>query len=284
MKTKLQLQKTGDVKTPTRGTAGSAGIDFYLPNDFQTVLLRPHEDILISSYIKCKIPTGYALLAVNKSGVATKLKLQVGACLVDEDYTGVIHLHVFNYSNENVVLNPGDKLIQFILIEANYIDIEVVDNINFNETERGSGGFGSTNNKDLSEFEMALLDQPKTSSETTVQKQETEKKPTLKTFNKTCTVVKIDHEKESIKAKGTYKRTYFRDVDTNDIYILDVSYMCPQFKDLDMGDTITGVEVFKNNKTNKLHIDGKSKIVRLGKWGVVKELLYGDKIQTGIIF
>jgi dUTP pyrophosphatase len=284
MKTKLQLQKTGDVKTPTRGTSGSAGIDFYIPNDFQTALLRPQEDILISSHIKCKIPTGYALLAVNKSGVATKLKLQVGACLVDEDYTGVIHLHVFNYSNQNVILNPGDKLVQFILIEANYIDIEVVDNINFNETERGSGGFGSTNNKDLSEFEMALLDQPKTSSETSQPKPQAKKKPTLKTFNKTCTVVRVDPEKESIKAKGTYKRTYFRDVDTNDIYILDVSYMCPQFKGLDMGDTITGVEVFKNAKTNKLHIDGKSRIVRLGKWGVVKELLYSDKIQTGIIF
>jgi dUTP pyrophosphatase len=140
----MKIQKIRSVKTPTRGTSKSAGIDFYTPDDMTPILLGPGEDALIPSGIKVQVPTGYALIAFNKSGIATKNKLTKGAEVVDEDYTGEIHIHVFNTGKTTTLINPGQKLIQFILIEMNYDNIEVVDSLDDIETERGAGGFGST--------------------------------------------------------------------------------------------------------------------------------------------
>lgn len=138
----MKVQKLRDVKTPSRGTSVSAGIDFYVPEDFETQVLKPGESVLIPSGIKAQVPRGYALIAFNKSGVATKQGLQVGACVVDEDYRLEIHLHVVNISDKDQTVATGQKLVQFVLIPVSYFDIEEVDNIE-NNTER-KGGFGST--------------------------------------------------------------------------------------------------------------------------------------------
>ena len=79
----MKIQKIRDVKTPGRGTSQSAGIDFYVPEDFTTSVLQPGESVLIPSGIKVQVPTGYMLTAFNKSGVATKQGLSIGACVVD---------------------------------------------------------------------------------------------------------------------------------------------------------------------------------------------------------
>jgi len=139
---KMKVQKLRNVKTPSRGTSVSAGIDFYVPEDFETQVLKPGQSVLIPSGIKAQVPRGYALIAFNKSGVATKQGLQVGACVVDEDYRLEIHLHVINISDKNQTVVTGQKLVQFILMPVSYLDIEEVDNIE-NNTER-KGGFGST--------------------------------------------------------------------------------------------------------------------------------------------
>ena len=141
----LQFQRVRDVKAPQRGTSGSAGIDFFVPDDFENKRLWPGDDINIPSGIKCKIPHGYALIAFNKSGVALK-GLQVGACVVDEDYQGEVHLHVYNRTNETVLITPGDKLVQFVLVPVLYADLKEVDEIEWSASERGTGAFGSTNN------------------------------------------------------------------------------------------------------------------------------------------
>lgn len=138
----MKVQKLRNVKTPSRGTSVSAGIDFYVPEDFETQVLKPGQSVLIPSGIKAQVPRGYALIAFNKSGVATKQGLQVGACVVDEDYRLEIHLHVINISDKNQTVVTGQKLVQFILMPVSYLDIEEVDNIE-NNTER-KGGFGST--------------------------------------------------------------------------------------------------------------------------------------------
>jgi dUTP pyrophosphatase len=145
---KVKFFKTKTVKTPTRGTEKSAGIDFYVPDEFNPVTLAPNQDILIPSGLKARIPEGYALIANNKSGVATKKKLIVGASVVDEDYTGEIHLHLINAGQSDVEIHPGDKILQFILEKQEYCGIEVVESLeslydNF-ESSRGEGGFGST--------------------------------------------------------------------------------------------------------------------------------------------
>lgn len=140
----MKIQKIRNVKTPARGTKQSAGIDFYVPEDFASVVLQPGESVLIPSGIKVQVPTGYMLTAFNKSGVATKNGLSVGACVVDEDYEGEVHLHLVNVSSFNTLIEPGKKIVQFILIPVNYEDVEVVEELESRNTERGAGGFGST--------------------------------------------------------------------------------------------------------------------------------------------
>ena len=140
----MKVLKTRNVKLPSRGTPESAGIDFYTPNDFEDKVLQPGEAVLIPSGIKAQVPRGYALIAFNKSGVATKQGLSVGACVVDEDYRLEIHLHVINTSNQEQVIKSGQKLVQFILIPVGYLDVVEVDELQERYTTRGAGGFGST--------------------------------------------------------------------------------------------------------------------------------------------
>ena len=140
----MKIQKIRNVKTPNRGTNYSAGIDFYVPEDFKEIVINIGESVLVPSGIKAYIPFGYMLLALNKSGVSTKLGLQVGAQVVDEDYEGEIHLHVTKITNGSVSIIPGMKLIQLVLVPVNYENIEVVEFLEPRNTERGDKGFGST--------------------------------------------------------------------------------------------------------------------------------------------
>lgn len=145
----MKIFKTRDVKTPTRGTSKSAGIDFYVPNDFPGEhFLAPGDSVLVPSGIKAKIPEGYALIFGDKSGVATKKGLIVGAKVVDEDYQGEMNLHVINVSGEVTSIKPGEKLVQGLLLQVFYDTVEECDSLEElfggETTERGEGGFGST--------------------------------------------------------------------------------------------------------------------------------------------
>lgn len=144
----MKISKVREVKTPIRGTDGSAGIDFYVPFDYPQNLcsISPGERFFIPSGIKANVPEGFALIAMNKSGIALKKGLLVGACVVDSDYQGEIHLHLVNTGTKTVAIEPGDKLTQFLLIPVNHCSVEVVDESSLFEAEttRGSGGFGST--------------------------------------------------------------------------------------------------------------------------------------------
>ena len=162
----MKIAKVRDVKTPERGTDKSAGIDFFVPDDFIEKILPPQRDMLIPSGIKAKIPEGYMLMGAEKSGVVTSRQAAVlagrtpkptayssivvlGAKIVDEDYQGEIHIHLVNVGNEYVTIKPGTKIAQFILVPVSYDDIEVVPETELfsEETSRGEGGFGSTGDK-----------------------------------------------------------------------------------------------------------------------------------------
>ncbi len=70
----------------------------------------------------------------------------MGACVVDEDYQGEIHLHLFNNNQEVVNLEGGEKIVQFLLLSVKYPGVEVVPDkeLFYSVTTRGAGGFGST--------------------------------------------------------------------------------------------------------------------------------------------
>lgn len=170
----LKFLKIRDVKSPVRGTAEAAGVDFFVPNyneKFEKDLkeknptisintvdnnelyikLEPGQRALIPSGIKTWMTPGTALIAANKSGVASKKGLIFGAQVVDSDYAGEVHISVINTSNDTVMIKTGEKLIQFIHTPVLLTPIEEVDEYMFNalhdKSQRGEGGFGSTGTK-----------------------------------------------------------------------------------------------------------------------------------------
>ena len=93
----------------------------------------------------CNINT--YLDANNKSGVATKYHLLVGASVVDADYQGEVHLNVHNTGNLPVTIFAGQKLVQFIHKYYINTDWQEISNEQYNEiqvSDRGAGGFGSS--------------------------------------------------------------------------------------------------------------------------------------------
>lgn len=143
---KIQIQKVREVKTPTRGTSNSAGIDLYLPDNYISVPtpIEPGESLFIPSGIKVRIPDGYALIAFNKSGVAVKQGFHVGAQVIDSDYDGEVHINVTNVSGDVQTIVPKQKIIQLILLPIILAEVEELSELPSRDTERGEGGFGST--------------------------------------------------------------------------------------------------------------------------------------------
>jgi deoxyuridine 5'-triphosphate nucleotidohydrolase len=128
--------------------------DFYecsvSPNlDSMTITVAPHGRINIPSGIRVIIyDTDTCLLAVNKSGVATKKGLVMSACLVDPDYQGEIHLGVINTGDEPVQIKTGEKLVQFMHLPVLHTFFQEVSFEDFDklkpDSNRGCRGFGSS--------------------------------------------------------------------------------------------------------------------------------------------
>jgi deoxyuridine 5'-triphosphate nucleotidohydrolase len=162
----IKYTKVREVKSPTRATTVAAGIDFYVPEDFEPLRLYPRHDVLIPSGIKMRVPMGHMLYITNKSGVASSneakeragLKLSEilegvlikGADTIDEDYQGEIHLHLINLGQGSMEIKPGMKIAQGVLIPVNYATpVEVLSAQElFRDTPstRKDNGFGSTSN------------------------------------------------------------------------------------------------------------------------------------------
>ena len=172
----LKYTKVRKVQSLNRPHADDAGIDFYVPEDidettFMTkcditksypivnysdgvvkdITLKPGQSVLIPSGIHVKVPKGYALIYMNKSGIAAKRHLYVGSCVVDENYTGECHLHLTNVGSSEVVISAGDKIVQGLVIPINYCQAEEISDLDSLykdfESDRGAGGFGSSGTK-----------------------------------------------------------------------------------------------------------------------------------------
>lgn len=143
----LHYSRVRTVKKPERGSEESAGIDFFVPMGLGRIQINKNQSALIPSGIHVNIPKGWALIAFNKSGVATKKGLIVGACVVDSDYQGEVHIHVINTLDSEVIVEPGEKLVQFLLVPIGLPEVKEIRDKDFlypEVSERGSGGFGST--------------------------------------------------------------------------------------------------------------------------------------------
>ena len=141
----MKYTKTKEVRSPNRGTPGSAGIDFYIPVGFDQKI-DPGCSALVPTGIKVNIPNGTMLQVCNKSSIAVKKGLLVGAEIIDFDYQGEIFINVWNVSNSTVILSSGSKLAQLILVPILFPVLERVQEKNLYEevTSRGDGALGST--------------------------------------------------------------------------------------------------------------------------------------------
>ena len=128
-----------DAVIPQRAHQGDAGMDVYTIEDIK---IHPRSDVVTGLGLACQFSPEYVLLVFNKSGRATKLKLDKGAEVIDSSYRGELHVHLFNHSDEWVFIPKGEKIAQFILMPIWNGEPEEVEELS--DTSRGAGGFGST--------------------------------------------------------------------------------------------------------------------------------------------
>ena len=108
-------------------------------------ILKPQEKVNIPSGIHYKMGSDRALIAFNKSGVASKDGLVMGASVCDESYQGEVHMNVINTSNNDVKIYENQKLVQFIELPIILSEIkeEAIGGFFEEITSRGAKGFGA---------------------------------------------------------------------------------------------------------------------------------------------
>lgn len=93
------------------------------------------------------------LFPVHLSELKKHLALQNTVGIIDSDYRGSIRLKFFNYGNEDVTIDDGEYIAQMIIVPYTSVDLQKVDTLDeLSETERGAGGFGSTNNPQIKNY------------------------------------------------------------------------------------------------------------------------------------
>lgn len=170
----LFFTRIREVKSPCKAHPTDAGIDFFVPDkkswtdEYKSMVrnysknpaeqdlvfigvngveVAPGAHVAIPSGIKTIIPQGLAMMMVNKSGVATKLKLDHSACLIDSEYRDELIFCFFNNNQDRVVIEPGMKITQGLIVPVYNVQMQEVLNCVYedlgSQTNRG-GGFGST--------------------------------------------------------------------------------------------------------------------------------------------
>ena len=129
---------------PTYATAGSAGADLYALPVGDPVVVNPGETAFLRTGLAAAIPAGYVGLIFARSGLACKRGLapanKVG--VIDSDYRGEWMIALHNHGDTPQIVNPGDRIAQFVLVPVLTPLVAEVDSLD--ETARGEGGFGST--------------------------------------------------------------------------------------------------------------------------------------------
>ena len=147
MKQTVKFKKlTPNAIVPTYGTEFSAGADLY-SGMTEPVIINAGTTEFIKTGIAMEIPEGLVGLVYARSGMACKKGLapanKVG--VIDADYRGEILVALYNQSSISQIIEDGERIAQLVITPFLRADFEETDNLL--ETERGSGGFGSTGRK-----------------------------------------------------------------------------------------------------------------------------------------
>lgn len=129
-----------DAIVPTRGSDRSVGYDLYSSEDAMVPCQAGRA--LVGTGITVVLPEGVYGRVAPRSGLAVKHCINVGAGVIDPDYTGEIKVILFNHGLKDFEIKKGDRIAQLVLERCETPPIEEINIIE--DTERGSGGFGST--------------------------------------------------------------------------------------------------------------------------------------------
>lgn len=138
---KIQIVNTGHQPLPSYATPDSAGLDLRA-NLEAPITLHPMERQLIPTGLHIALPSGYEAQVRPRSGLALKHGI---TCLnspgtVDADYRGELKVILVNLSNEDFVINDGERIAQMVIAQYAKTEFELVETLP--DTERGEGGFG----------------------------------------------------------------------------------------------------------------------------------------------
>lgn len=145
-KVKIKVLEKDGLNLPKYGTELSAGADIYSYNQ-EPIELKAGETKLIPTGLQLDIPDGYEIQLRPRSGLALKHQLTMlnTPATIDADYKGEIGVILTNLGKENFIVEPGMRIAQMVLNRVEQIKWEITDNIG--ESDRGTGGFGSTGTK-----------------------------------------------------------------------------------------------------------------------------------------
>ena len=145
---KVYVKKLNDKAIlPKYGTDFAAGADLFALIDGESLTIKPGETLFIKTGISLAIPEGYAGFIYARSGLSCKKGLapanKVG--VIDCDYRGEIIVALYNHSNEECVIEQGERIAQIVIEKAEQFEFLETDFLD--ETDRGEKGFGSTGKK-----------------------------------------------------------------------------------------------------------------------------------------
>ena len=140
---KVNIINKGHQPLPQYATEQSAGRDLRANLD-EPVTLKPLERKLIPTGLHIALPAGFEAQVRPRSGLALKKGITVlnTPGTIDADYRGEIGVVLINLSQEDFIVNDGERIAQMVIArheKADFIEVEVLD-----ETERGEGGYGHT--------------------------------------------------------------------------------------------------------------------------------------------
>lgn len=141
MKVKVVNKSKHDL--PNYSTIASAGMDLRA-NIEESISLKPLERTIVKTGIFMELPVGYEAQVRPRSGLAFKKGITVlnSPGTIDADYRGEVGVILVNLSDEEFIIEDGERIAQMVLAkheQVNWFEVETLE-----ETERGSGGFGST--------------------------------------------------------------------------------------------------------------------------------------------
>lgn len=139
----IKVINRGHQQLPAYATPQSAGMDIRANID-EPIVLHPMERRLIPTGLYIALPAGYEVQVRPRSGLALKHGITVlnSPGTVDADYRGEIGVLLVNLSQEDFVINDGERIAQMVVArheQGKFVEVEMLD-----ETERGAGGYGHT--------------------------------------------------------------------------------------------------------------------------------------------